>query len=178
MRLDLDEFTVNLQADPNIRGNQFLRTKMTLNIGVPEEEYCDPTGGGEHKAATATSRSVIAAGFVAGGQVLGAAANVTTIPARYKAAPSRKERLIANGGAAPADPYKACTDTFAKNMSPYGPTIRDIINQALMKRTAGTLGTIEGQELLKDDIKSQINSLIGPKYSVVRVNFSDFIIQY
>ena len=178
MRLDLDEFTVNLQADPNIRGNQFLRTKMTLNIGVPEEEYCDPTGGaagGEHHAMV-PSRSVIASSSISGGQLLGAAANVATIPARYNG--SKKEHLVANGGAAPADPYKACTDTFTKNMSPYGPTIRDIINQALMKRTAGTLGTIEGQELLKDDIKSQINSLIGPKYSVVRVNFSDFIIQY
>ncbi|MFN8615069.1 MAG: flagellar basal body-associated FliL family protein [Vampirovibrionales bacterium] len=173
LRMDLDEFTVNLQADPNIKGNQFLRTKMTLNIGVPEEEYCDPTGGHGEKHASVAVRDVIASGGrVAGGQLLGAAASTVPLPMGGKA------KLIANGGGEAADPYKTCTDAFAKNMTPYGPTIRDIINQSLMKRTAGTLATIEGQELLKDDIKAQINSLIGPKYSVIRVNFSDFIIQY
>ena len=33
-------------------------------------------------------------------------------------------------------------------------------------------------ELLKDEIKEQANHLMGEHYSVIRVNFSDFIIQY
>lgn len=80
-----------------------------------------------------------------------------------------------HGGGAPAgDP---CMAAFQKNMDPYIPTIRDIINTALMKRTASTLGTVEGQELLKDDIRLQINPLLGKKYSVLRVNFEEFIVQ-
>lgn len=159
MILPMDEFTVNLRTDPTLGGNQFLRTKMSLSIQVPEEEYCDPTGG-EHHAMVPTQP-------LQEGSILGAASPLEQEEPVY----------LANGGGA-VDPYIACKSAFDKSMGRFIPTERDIINQALMKRTAGTLATVEGQEFLKDEIKTQINQVIGPKYSVQRVNFSDFIIQY
>ncbi|MBK8191215.1 MAG: flagellar basal body-associated FliL family protein [Vampirovibrionales bacterium] len=175
MNLELDEFTVNLKPDPARPGNQFLRTKMSLSIAVPEEEYCD--AGGEHKAMLPTvSRTALAQAFpLQGGVLAGAAANLE--PVRTPSPGSADEQLMANGGEA-EDPFVACQKAFNKNMARYVPTMRDIINQALMKRTAGMLASIEGQESLKDEIKEQTNHLIGDHYSVIRINFSDFIIQY
>jgi len=161
MNLELDEFTVNLKPDPSMGGNQFLRTKMSLSVAVPPEEFCDPTGGG-HAELTPSQNLRLAQGSLNGGVIAGAAANIT------------QERLIANSG---PDPYTACIEAFNKNMARYVPSLRDIINQALMKRTAGTLASIEGQELLKDEIKTEANHLMG-HYQVSRINFSDFIIQY
>ncbi len=158
MNLELDEFTVNLKSDPSLGGNQFLRTKMSLSIAVPPEEYCDPTGG----HAQLPVETAIVDGET--GIVAGAAASAD------------EEVLLAAGGG--GDPYAACQARFNQSMARFVPTMRDIINQSLMKRTAGTLGTIEGQEILKDDIKDQINHLMGDHYAVIRVNFSDFIIQY
>ena len=40
MNLELDEFTVNLKADPAMEGSQYLRAKMALSIKVPEKENC------------------------------------------------------------------------------------------------------------------------------------------
>ncbi len=169
MLLDLEEFTVNLKNDPTLRGNQFLRTKLSLSIALPEEEYCDPTGGGHH-ANAGTPGGMYASAPMGPSFVMAAIASPV-----LQASPN--EPVIASGGSAP-DPFVVCTQTFGKHMSPYTPTMRDIINQALMKRTAGTLATIEGQEMLKDEIKTQVNSLLGGHYAVIRVNFSDFIIQY
>ena len=166
--LTLEEFTVNLKRDPTLPGNQFLRTKMSLSMSVPKEEYCDPTGGEEHASLPEAlhygpnQRS-------AQGQIVGAAAGLPT---------TEDERLIANGGGGGADPYVTCLQAFDKHMEPYTPTLRDIINQALMKRTAGTLASIEGQEALKDEITENANHLMSEHYAVIRVNFSDFIIQH
>lgn len=94
------------------------------------------------------------------GQVVGAAAPVDTA------------LLASGGGGGPS-----CEQIFKDNMGKYVPTIRDVINASLMKRTASTLASLEGQEALKDEIKEQLNQLIGPDYAVLRVNFQDFIIQ-
>lgn len=173
--LELDEFTVNLKSDPSMRGNQFLRTKMSLGIAVPEEQYCDPSGGGEHHASVKTDV------HFANHSLYGTRALATITPigfnSQFQPITKQHEILLVSGGGGP-DPLVVCKETFTKNMSPYVPTIRDIINQALMKRTANTLATVEGQEMLKDEIKTQINTLLTKDYSVVRVNFSDFIIQY
>lgn len=173
MNLEMDEFTVNLKTDPTLGGNQFLRTKMTLTVQVPDEQYCDPTGGAAHAQANVKQPLVAAAPSVlSDGTIAGAAASLTpTVTA------SQQETLLASGGGGP-DPFTLCQQTFNKNLARFIPTIRDIINQALMKRSAGTLGSIEGQEALKDEIKEQINQMIGPDYQILRVNFSDFIIQY
>jgi len=94
---------------------------------------------------------------VANGYIAGAAAPVDT------------ERL-AEGG-------PSCPELFSEKMSKFVPTIRDIINEALMSRTATTLATAEGQESLKKEIKDKVNPIINPTYAVIRVNFQDFIIQ-
>ncbi|MEB3244526.1 MAG: flagellar basal body-associated FliL family protein [Vampirovibrionales bacterium] len=83
------------------------------------------------------------------------------------------------GGAPAADPMEACNKAFNSHMGRYVPSIRDIVNTALMSRSASTLGSGDGQEALKDEIKEEVTHLIaGDGYEVLRVNFSDFIIQY
>ncbi len=151
MNLELDEFTVNLKPDPQIGGNQYLRAKMALNVKVPKEENCYLQ---EHHAQAIPTH-------VQGGKIVGAAAPVD-------------RTTIASGGAPAA---LTCEQIFKNNMSKYVPTIRDVINASLMKRTASSLASLEGQEALKDDIKEQLSQLMAPSYEISRVNFEDFIIQ-
>lgn len=162
MNLELDEFTVNLKEDPNDPGNQYLRAKMSLNISVPDKEDCYQV----QPHATAYPIDI------QGGKVIGAAVSVASTPVN----PVDRTQL-ASGGGAPADPVAACLASFKGNMAKFVPTIRDVVNAALMKRTAGTLSTLEGQEALKDEIKESISQFMGEPYQVVRVNFEDFIIQ-
>lgn len=149
MNLELDEFTVNLKADPNADGTQYLRAKMALSIKVPEKENCYLEG----------KKAMLSPDMVPGGKVMGAAAPVD-------------RTMIAEEGGGPS-----CEQIFKNNMSKYVPTIRDVINAALMKRTANSLATLEGQESLKDEIKDQLSQILAPNYKVLRVNFQDFIIQ-
>jgi flagellar basal body-associated protein FliL len=155
MNLELDEFTVNLKADPSMEGTQYLRAKMALSIKVPEKENCYAT----EKAALAPMPI-----RVQGGKIVGAAAPV--------ARTSVDRTMLAEEGGGPS-----CEQVFKNNMGKYVPTIRDVINAALMKRTATALATLEGQEALKDEIKDQLNQILAPNYEVLRVNFQDFIIQ-
>lgn len=149
MNLELDEFTVNLKTDPNMDGSQFLRAKMALSIKVPEKENCYA----EHKAAQLPAA-------YGDGKIVGAAA------------PAVDRTTLAEEGGGPS-----CEDIFKNNMGKYVPTIRDVVNAALMKRTASSLASLEGQEALKDEIKEQLNQILAPDYQVLRVNFQDFIIQ-
>jgi flagellar basal body-associated protein FliL len=164
MNLELDEFTVNLKEDSNLEGSQFLRAKVALSVKVPEAENCYATGG-EHKAtggvAPGMPNSQTVAQQVNQGVLMGAAASVEPV-------------LLANGG---GEGGPSCEDVFKKNMAKHVPTMRDIINASLMKRTATLLATMEGQEALKDEIKAQLSTVMAPDYAVVRVNFQDFIIQ-
>lgn len=154
MNVQLDEFTVNLKSDPNEGGNQFLRAKMSLSVSPPPGKEC-----GGHAQVPGKAQPVLAS--IGPGVIVGGAA-----PA--------DEVLLASGGGEAADP---CVTAFTHHMSAYIPAIRDIINSALMKRTADQLSTLEGQEALKDEIKDQINQLLSEGYQVIRVNFEDFIIQ-
>lgn len=160
MNLELDDFTVNLKEDPSMQGTQYLRAKMSLNIGVPAEEdcYAEHPAEGEHAEAMPID--------LKDGKVIGAAIAVFDVD----------KTLLANEGAA-VDPKVACIAEFKDHMGKYIPTIRDVINASLMKRSAGTLATLEGQEALKDEIKESINQFMDEKYKVIRVNFEDFIIQ-
>lgn len=152
MNLELDEFMVNLKPDPAMGGNQYLRAKVALSVQVPAQENCYELN---HHALLPND--------VDGGTVMGAAAPVD-------------RETLASGGSAP-DPAAACEAAFKNNMAKFVPTIRDIINASLMKRTATTLATLEGQEQLKDEIKTELTNIMAPKYAVLRVNFEDFIIQ-
>jgi len=154
MNLELDEFTVNLKADPSMDGTQYLRAKMALSIQVPEKENCYLEG----------KKAMLPADLIPGGKVMGAAA-----PVSYT---STDRTMIAEEGGGPT-----CEQIFKNNMSKYVPTARDVINAALMKRTASSLSTLEGQESLKDEIKDQLSQILAPNYKVLRVNFQDFIIQ-
>ena len=153
LNLPLDEFTVNLKKDPALRGTQYLRAKMNLSVIVPEAEDCSP-----HKAE--------------GGKEGGAEGG------------GHGEKPAEGGGghgAAPAaavDPAKACNEAFVAKMATYIPTLRDIVNTSLMKRSAAQIGTLEGQELLKDEMSQEMNNILaGNHYQVVRVNFEEFIVQ-
>jgi flagellar basal body-associated protein FliL len=151
MNLELDEFTVNLKADPTMEGTQYLRAKMALSIQVPEKQNCYLE---EHE-----KKAMVPEELIPGGKVVGAAVPVD-------------RTMLANEGGGPS-----CDQIFKNNMSKYVPTARDVINAALMKRTASSLSTLEGQESLKDEIKDQLSQIMAPEYKVLRVNFQDFIIQ-
>lgn len=153
MNLELDEFTVNLKPDPAIGGTQYLRAKMALSVKVPEKENC-------YVKAAMSQKSPILAMDPKLGIIAGAAAAVD-------------QTMIAEGG----EGAPSCEGLFKNNMAKFVPTVRDVINASLMKRTATSLATLEGQESLKDEIKEQLNSIMAPNYEVLRVNFEDFIIQ-
>lgn len=162
LNLELDEFTVNLKPDPHTPGdNQYLRAKMSLNVSVPDEQNCH-----------AMQHAWWMPDTIKGGKIVGAAATV-----HEAQPPVNREYLASAGHGGGADPYTACLDEFKNNMAKFVPTMRDVINASLMKRTAGTLSSIEGQEMLKDEIKEEINQFMTDGYEVSRVNFEDFIIQ-
>lgn len=142
LNLGLEDFTVNLHRPEGVKGNQFLRAKMSLSVLVPEEQNC---------LATAAHDDHAAAEGGGGG----------------------------HGGGTPAvDPMEACMETFNKSMAAYTPTLRDIINTALMKRSAQQISTLEGQEDLKDELAHEMNAILkNHGYTVQRVNLQDFIIQ-
>ena len=159
MNLELDEFMVNLKPDPALGGNQYLRSKMALSIKTPDEQNCYK----EEKKASLNLKTTVAMNKLAGGHIAGAAAPIRPID----------REMLAEGEGGPPP----CETHFKESMGKYVPSIRDIINASLMKRTASQLASQEGQETLKDEIKEQLSQIMAPDYEVLRVNFQDFIIQ-
>jgi hypothetical protein len=142
MNLPLTDFTVNLRKDPNLKGTQYLRTKVSLSLKVPDAENCVV------QAAHAAEHPAEGGG---GGH---------------------------GGGAPAADPMVACQEAFEKKLALYVPTIRDIVNTSLMKRSASDISSLEGQELLKDDVIRDVNAIMaGTEYKVLRINLQDFVVQ-
>jgi flagellar basal body-associated protein FliL len=169
MNLELDEFMVNLKTDAALGGNQYLKAKVALSIKPPDKENCflkkekaqlSPEGG----KVIAFNRSVLGYGTFAG----------AAAPIAYDKTSDFDPTLLAGEGEGGPPP---CETEFKANMGHYVPTIRDVINAALMKRTASQLASSEGQEVLKDEIKEQLTQMMAPEYEVLRVNFQDFIIQ-
>lgn len=170
MNLELDEFTVNLKPDERLGGTQYLRSKMAISIRVPEAENCYLQQHANAEAVPQTELAQALPADLSGGVIAGAAA---PLPVATATAGVDETLLAAGGGPAPP----SCEEVFKNNMGRYVPTIRDVINAALMKRTATALATLEGQESLKDEIREQLNQMMAPNYEVLRVNFQDFIIQ-
>lgn len=82
------------------------------------------------------------------------------------------------GGAPKPEGEDPCEKAFKEKLQTFLPNIRDVINSSLMRRTANALSSIEGQEMLKDEIIEQLNTLVHPiEYSVLRINFEEFIVQ-
>jgi flagellar basal body-associated protein FliL len=145
LNLPMEEFIVNLKTSQGTKGNQFLKAKMSLAVGVPVEEDCHALGG-EHGA---EGEAKAEGGGGHGG-----------------------------GEAAAIDPVTACNEAFVKKMEAYTPTLRDIINTALMKRTATQISTLEGQEDLKDELVQEMNAVLtNHGYTVQRINLQDFVLQ-
>jgi len=165
MNLELDEFTVNLKPDEKLGGNQYLRAKMALSVKVPDAENCYAQ---EQKHARLPLRDGAVVALV-----LPENAQIEQLLTTRRAPIAADGTLLASGGSS----APSCEDVFKKNMGKLVPTARDVINAALMKRTASQLASLEGQEALKDEIKEQLNSVMAPTYEVLRVNFQDFIIQ-
>jgi len=47
-----------------------------------------------------------------------------------------------------------------------------------MKRSASDIASLEGQELLKDDVIRDVNAIMaGTNYTVLRINLQDFVVQ-
>ena len=153
------------EAHAPVVGMNLELDEFTVNLKT------DPTEGGEQFLRTKMALSIQVpptedcyavkhASLPSDGTIAGAAAPVVD-----------RETLASGGGGGPS-----CEDVFKGNMGKFVPTVRDIINGALMKRTAGTLATLEGQEALKDEIKEEVNAIMAPNYQVIRVNFQEFII--
>ncbi len=151
MNLELDEFMINLKSDPTVGGSQYLKSKMALSIKPPDKENCY----------LEVKKAMFEPDAIGGGKVVGAAL------------PIDRTTIAEEGGGGPP----ACETGFKASMGKFVPTIRDVINASLMKRTASQLATLEGQEALKDEIKDQLTQIMAPDYTVLRVNFQDFIIQ-
>jgi flagellar basal body-associated protein FliL len=84
-----------------------------------------------------------------------------------------------HGESAPAgSPLETCQKGFQEAMTPFVPTLRDIVNTAFMKRTATQVASVDGQESLKDEITTEMNSVLtNSNYNVLRVNFENFVVQ-
>lgn len=171
MNLELDEFMVNLKPDPALGGNQYLKAKMALSIKTPDDQNCYKE---EKKASLKPTATIAMVHNLNGGQIAGAAAPLQTTVSEIRHLPKVDRELLSEGGEGGPPP---CETKFKESMGKYVPSIRDIINASLMKRTASQLASQEGQETLKDEIKEQISQIMAPDYEVLRVNFQDFIIQ-
>jgi flagellar basal body-associated protein FliL len=175
MNLELDEFMINLKSDPALGGNQYLKAKMALSIKPPDKENCFKKEKADaHTILTpqrlpmdTTVASMPSALYQ--GTIAGAAA-----PIIMAGENDFDPTLLAGEGESGPPP---CETEFKASMGRYVPTIRDVINASLMKRTASQLASSEGQETLKDEIKEQLSQMMAPDYEVLRVNFQDFIIQ-
>ncbi|MFM7389926.1 MAG: flagellar basal body-associated protein FliL [Vampirovibrionales bacterium] len=149
LTLKFDEFAVNLKKDPALRGNQYLSAKMSIAVAVPPEKDC-------------------------------------LTPLIAPPEHGDKEHAAEGGGhggghgeAAPAgSPIELCQKGFQESMTPFIPTLRDIVNTAFMKRTATQIASVDGQESLKDEITTEMNTVLNNgHYNVLRVNFENFVVQ-
>ena len=79
-----------------------------------------------------------------------------------------------HGEAAPAADPLASIQT---EMNQFKPAIRDAVITNLSSKTSSELSTAAGKELAKEQIKNDINSILGGEREVLRVSFGQFIIQ-
>ena len=81
------------------------------------------------------------------------------------------------GAGAPAkegeDPAKA----IEAEMNQFKPAIRDAIISTLSSKTAEELSSVEGKDQSKEQIKESVNAIFGGEREVIRVSFSNFIVQ-
>ncbi len=78
-----------------------------------------------------------------------------------------------HGEAAPADPKAA----IVAEMEQYKPAIRDSIITVLTSKTYDELSTTAGKELAKQQIAEAVNGIFDGEREVIRVSFSQFIMQ-
>jgi flagellar basal body-associated protein FliL len=174
MNLELDEFMINLKSDPALGGNQYLKAKMALSIKPPEKENCflKKEKAELRRLPVGQMIAVLPPGWRS--RLIAGAAAPVGAPVEIEDISEFDPTLLANEGEGGPPP---CETEFKASMGRFVPTIRDVINSALMKRTASQLASSEGQETLKDEIKEQLSQMMAPEYEVLRVNFQDFIIQ-
>lgn len=62
-------------------------------------------------------------------------------------------------------------------MAQYKPAIRDVVISNFSSKTADEVATTAGKELVKEQIKEDVNAIFAGEREVIRVNFGEFIIQ-
>ena len=75
--------------------------------------------------------------------------------------------------AAAVDPAAA----LEAEMAQYKPAIRDVVISTFSSKTADEVATTAGKELVKEQIKEDVNAIFAGEREVIRVNFGEFIIQ-
>jgi len=72
---------------------------------------------------------------------------------------------------------KKAEDNLVHQLKEYEASMKDIVITVLSSKNASTLGTKEGKELVKEQIAQSIDTVLDGKREVLRVNFSQFVIQ-
>lgn len=67
--------------------------------------------------------------------------------------------------------------TLEAEMAQYKPAIRDVVISTFSSKTADEVATTAGKELVKEQIKEDVNAIFAGEREVIRVNFGEFIIQ-
>ena len=79
----------------------------------------------------------------------------------------------------PAGSYEATASGGAAKAAeiPNAPAVHDAITTVLSSKRSDELVSNDGKERLKDELKAKINTVLPPGMQVVKILFTDFIIQ-
>lgn len=95
------------------------------------------------------------------------------IEAALHAASAKPSGGHGHGAAAPVDPNAV----IIAEMERYKPAIKDAVISVLSNKTSMELSSPTGKEIAKEEILEMVNNLFEGKREVMRVSFSQFIIQ-
>lgn len=67
-------------------------------------------------------------------------------------------------------------DQFREKMNTWQPVIDDILTTTLSSKTFAEISTVEGKQVLKEELMASINELLGYQ-GVINVYFTEFVVQ-
>ena len=72
-----------------------------------------------------------------------------------------------------ADPDKE----FQARIKKFAPALEDVVTTVLSSKTSNDLGSLEGKEAAKKEIKERCNRILGEDEKITNVFFTDFVMQ-
>ena len=67
-------------------------------------------------------------------------------------------------------------DQFREKMNSWQPVIDDILTTTLSSKTFADISTVEGKQVLKEELMTSINELLGYQ-GVINIYFTEFVVQ-